>query len=103
MGVWAAARGWVERPTGAKTTPGTRHQAPGTCSTQPRTSSETTFRSVREPVLGLSDSRAIDGAVDGGAGDVEQLGEFGGGVSSCLVELNEVGFLGGAEFGLLAA
>jgi nitrite reductase/ring-hydroxylating ferredoxin subunit len=78
-----AARG--RRSNRCKTTPGTRHQARARPS--PVTSSETTFRSVREPVLGLPDSRAVDGAVDGGAGDVEQLGEFGGGgVSSCLVE-----------------
>jgi hypothetical protein len=55
------------------------------------------------PPASVPDSRAVDSAVDGGAGDVEQLGEFGGGVSSCLVELDQVGFLRRAEFGFLAS
>jgi hypothetical protein len=46
---------------------------------------------------------AANGTVDGGSGDVEQLREFGGGVSARPVQLDEVGFLVRAEFGFLAA
>jgi hypothetical protein len=46
---------------------------------------------------------ALHGAVDGGAGDGEQLGQFGAGVLSRTPEFNEVRFLGWLELGLLAA
>ncbi len=43
---------------------------------------------------GVVAAGAFDGAVDGGAGDVEQGGELGGGVLAGRVELNEVFLLG---------
>ncbi len=45
----------------------------------------------------------LDCAVDGGAGDAEDLGEFGAGVASGTPQLHEVQLLGRFEFGLLAA
>jgi hypothetical protein len=58
---------------------------------------------VRLTATSLQAGRTSDRAVDGGAGDAEQLGELGGGVFSCAMESDEVRFVPGAEFGLLAA
>jgi len=48
-------------------------------------------------------SRSLDGPVDGGAGNREQLGELGAGVFARAPQLHEVRFLRGLELGLLAA
>lgn len=41
----------------------------------------------------------MDCAADGGSADGDELGEFGGGVLSGLVEADEVDLLGRTEFG----
>jgi hypothetical protein len=46
---------------------------------------------------------ALDGSVDGGPSDAEQVSEFGGAVLAGIVESDEVGFLAGVELGLFAA
>ena len=46
---------------------------------------------------------ALQGAVDGGAGDAEQVGELGGAVVALPVEVHQMGFLSGVELGLLTA
>ncbi len=46
---------------------------------------------------------AFQGAVDGGAGDAEQVGQFRGAVFALPEEVHEVGLLAGVELGLLAA
>jgi len=46
---------------------------------------------------------AGDGSVDGRSGDGEQFLELADGAPAGAVELDQVGFLAGAEFGLLAA
>jgi len=45
----------------------------------------------------------LDGAVDGGACDAEQLGDFGSGVRTLEVQLHQVVLLCSREFGLLTA
>jgi hypothetical protein len=46
---------------------------------------------------------ALLGAVDGGASDTEQVGEFGGAVLTGLEQADQMCFLPGVELGLLAA
>ena len=46
---------------------------------------------------------ALLGAVDGGASDAEQVGEFGGAVLTGLEQADQMCFLPGVELGLLAA
>src|SRR5258707_4561424 len=46
---------------------------------------------------------ALLGAVDGGASDTEQVGEFGGAVLTGLQQADQMCFLPGGELGLLAA
>jgi len=46
---------------------------------------------------------ALLGAVDGGASDTEQVGEFGGAVLTGLQQADQMCFLPGVELGLLAA
>ena len=46
---------------------------------------------------------ALLGAVDGGASDTEQVGEFGGAVFTGLEQADQMCFLPGVELGLLAA
>ncbi|SNR67925.1 hypothetical protein SAMN06272737_118120 [Blastococcus mobilis] len=45
----------------------------------------------------------VAGAVDGGAGDAEQVGQLGGAVLTCPVQGPQVGFLSWVELGLFAA
>jgi hypothetical protein len=45
----------------------------------------------------------LDGAVDGGPGDAEQVAEFGGAVLPGAVQSDQVGFLSRVELGLLAS
>ena len=47
--------------------------------------------------------RSLNGSVDSGTGDVEQLGEFGGGMRPCPVHVYQVVLLGCRQFRLLAA
>ena len=47
--------------------------------------------------------RSLNGSVDSGAGDVEQLGEFGGGMRPCPMNFYQVTLLGCRQFRLLAA
>ena len=47
--------------------------------------------------------RSLNGSVDSGAGDVEQLGEFGGGMRPCPMNFHQVTLLGRRQFRLLAA
>ena len=47
--------------------------------------------------------RSLDGSVDGGAGDVEQLGEFARGMRTRAVHFHQVTLLGCRQFRLLAA
>jgi hypothetical protein len=46
---------------------------------------------------------ALLGAVDGGASDTEQVGQFGGAVLTGLEQADQMCFLSGVELGLLAA
>src|SRR4029077_4024916 len=46
---------------------------------------------------------ALLGAVDGGASDTEQVGQFGGAVLTGLQQADQMCFLPGIELGLLAA
>src|SRR6476619_1614725 len=46
---------------------------------------------------------ALLGAVDGGASDTEQVGQFGGAVLTGLEQPDQMCFLSGVELGLLAA
>src|SRR5664280_526886 len=63
-------------------------------------------RYVAEPAASGGESGqeagALDRAVAGGAGDLEQLGQVEGGVRAIAPELHEQGLLLGAELGLLA-
>ena len=47
--------------------------------------------------------RSLNGSVDSGAGDVEQLGEFGGGMRPCPVHFHQVTLLGCRQLRLLTA
>ena len=47
--------------------------------------------------------RSLNGPVHGGAGDVEQLGEFGGGMRPCPVHFHQVTLLGCRQLRLLTA
>ena len=47
--------------------------------------------------------RSLNGSVDSGAGDVDQLGEFGGGMCPCPMNFHQVTLLGCRQFRLLAA
>jgi hypothetical protein len=48
-------------------------------------------------------SVALQGAIDGGASDAEQIGQFGGAVLALPEEAHQVGVLTRIELGLLAA
>ncbi len=52
--------------------------------------------------LGGSGLVALDGAVDGGAGDADEVAEFGGAVLAGIVQGDQMCFLPGVELGLLA-
>ena len=53
--------------------------------------------------MGCTPAGAGDRAIDGGAGDREQLLQFADGVPAGAVQLDQVGLLARAELGLLAA
>lgn len=53
--------------------------------------------------LSAFDGLSLNGPVDSGAGDVEQLGEFGGGMRARAVDFLQMALQSHRQFGLLAA